>query len=311
MKTCHIGVNGGGAKTEIILLNDSGREEGRLRVEGSNPSFIGSAEATKILFAGLNRLLEETGHRQPDVATLLLCMAGHPPYWRELARQLSGWGEVRATTDAEPILHLAAPAGPAIIIHAATGSFVCARAPDDQVRFAGGLGWLFGDAGSGFDIGRRAITQALFQLQGWAEKGSVADALRDFTKKESYEANSQYLYAHPERNAMVTRFAEEIFQLAENGCEEARGIIGESMDALAEVAIEVARQTGLPAGDQFTCGCSGRFLFKAPAAEALAASLRRRRLHWTLKTVREDPIEGVRSLLLTMKNLSPEPPSSP
>lgn len=43
---------------------------------------------------------------------------------------------------------------PELVLHAGSGSFVAARGLDGAVHYAGGLGWKFGDAGSGFEIGR-------------------------------------------------------------------------------------------------------------------------------------------------------------
>ena len=54
------------------------------------------------------------------------------------------------------------------------GSFVAARDASGKIHYAGGLGWRFGDAGSGYELGRRAIARALLELQGWAPASGLA-----------------------------------------------------------------------------------------------------------------------------------------
>ena len=61
---------------------------------------------------------------------------------------------------------------PTLLTQVTRGGYVvffrhAARDAAGAIHYAGGLGWRFGDPGSGYDLGRRAITRALLELQGW------------------------------------------------------------------------------------------------------------------------------------------------
>mgnify|MGYP000046980960 CR=1 FL=1 len=160
--TYKIGVDGGGTKTEGILVDAAGVIVARHLAPGCNPNIVGPEQARLILTDVLGALTStlsaqpSTLSSSPIVATQLF-MSGLPGFWLEVAASLKDFGHVTAALDSLPILELATHGAPGLVIHAGTGSFVAARAPDGSIHYAGGIGWRFGDPGSGYDLGRRAI----------------------------------------------------------------------------------------------------------------------------------------------------------
>ena len=162
-----IGVDGGGTKTECILVDGGGEIVARHLAAGCNPSVVGPDQAREIVTDALKGLTA-TLNSQPsplNVTATLLCMSGTRGFWREFAASLKNFGRVTALDDSHPVLELATQGRPGLGLHAGTGSFVAARAPDGSLHYAGGLGWRFGDPGSGYDLGRRAIVRALLEVQ--------------------------------------------------------------------------------------------------------------------------------------------------
>jgi glucosamine kinase len=178
-----IGVDGGGTKTELILIDQKGEIVARHTAPGCNPSVIGPNNARELLLNALRSLLTSNpstlASGPSPISHTFLCMAGNPGFWREIAATLTGYGHVEAVTDALPVLELATSGGPGLVLHAGTGSFVALRTTDGSVRYAGGLGWRIGDPGSAQDIGRRAIARALAELQGWAAPSPLGPALSE------------------------------------------------------------------------------------------------------------------------------------
>lgn len=297
---CYIGVDGGGSKTDYILTNIAGEEVTRTTTIGTNPGVYGTAQATRTLIQGLRELLKKAGRKQGDVKLVLLCMSGNQPYWQEVARQMTGWGRVISRIDSEPVLYLCAPEGPALVMHGGTGSFVAARDATGQTYFAGGLGFTLGDPGSGYDLGWRAFTRTFFQIQGWNPEGRLAQAVKDYSGRDNYEAVSQWLYAHPERNAAIAEFAPHVLALAKEGDGEALSLVRQSLDGLAFIACNVAERVRLPTGETLPCGLSGPVLNQPLCQEVLTERLRKRDLNWRLKPIQERPIEGVRRLLASL-----------
>lgn len=307
-----IGVDGGGTKTEFILVDAAGAIIARHLGPGCNPSQVGPEKARDILLAGLAALRGSRPNSDlPNpISAAHFYMAGSPPFWRETAAMLQDVGAVTTGPDSLPVLELATGGKPGLVLHAGTGSFVAARTADGSVHYAGGLGWKLGDASSGFDLGRRAIAIALLELQAAGAAGSpplqklspLAEALRNHTGLANYAANSRFFYNDPGANAAISAFAPRVLQLAEQDCGPAQQVVADSVTELARLADQVihrlfptARQ-GVTAGPM-PCGVSGRILNSVPAAFALRSLAAKLRWPVALHFITESPAEGVRRLL--------------
>jgi glucosamine kinase len=292
-----IGVDGGGTKTELILVDAAGTIVARHLAPGCNPSQCGPEKSRAILQAGLDALLQAapTSGLPPPVSGLHLYMAGSATTWQEIASGLTGFGAVTVAADSLPVLELATAGAPGLVLHAGTGSFVAARAPDGSIHYAGGLGWKIGDAGSGFDLGRRGVAQALLELQGWAPPSGLGDALQAHTGLADYAANSRLFYTDPDANARIAAFAPQVLALASQAGSSAQAALVTSLGELVEQARLVTAK--LFAGTIVPCGVSGALLNAAPAMAALRSLVTHPRWPVEFNFITAPPIEGVRRLL--------------
>jgi N-acetylglucosamine kinase-like BadF-type ATPase len=311
--SCRIGVDGGATKTECILVDAHGTVIARHTAPGCNPSVVGPDRARATLLAALHSLAP----RVPSpVSGLLLCMAGSPEFWRETAAGLDGFGRVETAPDSLPVLELATAGAPGLVLHAGTGSFVAARAPDGSLHYAGGLGWRFDDAGSGYDLGRRAIARALAELQGWTTdsadgrpgpgtRSPLAAALCAHTGAGDYGTISRLFYSDAADVAgMIAGFAPQVIALAEHHDATAAQIVAESLAGFAPWVNRVLGRVfpGAPgvAPSLVPCGVSGALLNRPPCWQVLQALAAAQAWPVRLQSVREPPIEGVRRLLVKL-----------
>jgi N-acetylglucosamine kinase-like BadF-type ATPase len=224
-------------------------------------------------------------------------MAGAPSFWRDTAESLTSgglFGEVTVLDDSRPVLELATGGAPGLVLHAGTGSFVAAQAPDGSLHYAGGTGWRFGDPGSGYDLGRRAISKALLELQGWQLPTSLSTLVRDHTGLVHSAAITRHFYQHAEPNKQIAALAPALLRLAAEGDHAAHHIVLESITALLQLSEDV--MTKLFPGwhrDHLRAGVSGPILTHAAVRPLLA-----KRSSLTLRSIDDAPIEGVRRLLL-------------
>ena len=300
-----IGIDGGGTKTECILVDARGEIVARHLAPGCNPNVIGPEQArlivTDALVAllssrSLNLQLSTLNPSSPITATMLF-MSGAPTFWQEFAASLTDFGRVTTAPDSLPILELATHGAPGLAIHAGTGSFVAARSPDGTIHYAGGTGWRFGDPGSGYELGRRAISRALLELQGWLPPSRLGPTVRDHTQlgtDADVRAVTRYFYQHAEPNRVIAALAPAILRLAAEGDPTAHQVLVESATELIELATRVAVKlfpgTSL---DTVPAGLSGALLTNATVFATLAP-----RTPLPLIPIIEAPIEGVRRLLL-------------
>jgi N-acetylglucosamine kinase-like BadF-type ATPase len=208
---------------------------------------------------------------------------------------VTGFGSVSVAADSLPVLELATAGAPGLVLHAGTGSFVAARAPDGAIHYAGGLGWKIGDAGSGFDLGRRGIARALLELQGWAPPSGLGEVLQAHTGLDAYAANSRFFYTDAGANAAIAAFAPRIIALAAQGCPPAQIALTETLTELVGQARLVT--TKLFGGTFVPCGVSGPILNSDAARFALEALVATHRWPVELRFITTPPIEGVRRLL--------------
>ncbi len=298
MNAWKIGVDGGATKTECVLLDAAGRIANRHTAPGCNPSLVGHERAPVILRDALQALM--AGRTGDPISRTLLCLAGSRSFWKEAASLLEGFGVVETAPDSLPVLELATHGRAGLALHAGTGSFLAARAADGSLHYAGGLGWRFGDAGSGYDVGRRGIARALLELQGWAEPSRLATTLCRHTGLTDYIANSRHFHLAPDAHASIAAFAPRVVELAGQGDRAAQRIIVESMAEMAEW-VDAMLQRLFPratAGALIPCGVSGPLLNQPPCLEALQALAATRAWPVHLQPIVEAPIEGVRRLLL-------------
>ena len=297
-----IGVDGGGTKTECILVDAAGAIVARRLTPGCNPSIVGTEQARLIVSDALCALRDQAKAGSPDaeISATRLYMAGSPAYWREFAATLQEFGRTGADDDSLPVLELATDGAPGLAIHAGTGSFVAARGPDGAVHYAGGIGWRFGDPGSGYELGRRAVARGLLELQGRQPRTRLATLVRDHTQlgdTADAAAVTRYFYQHNETNRVVAALAPAVLRLAAEGDTTAVTLVTESAAELLALAVGVARKlfpdTPL---DTVRAGVSGALLINPIVAGALAP-----RAPFALAPITEAPIEGVRRLLVREK----------
>lgn len=298
-----IGVDGGGTKTELILVDPAGTGVATHIAPGCNPSQVGPDQARAILNEALAALLAQAAIRRPPstITATHLYMAGAPAFWREVGAALNGFGTIVTGPDSAPVLELATGGAPGLVLHAGTGSFVSARAPGGSIHYAGGLGWKFGDPGSGYDLGRRGLAVALLELQARSAAAALsplAEALCAHTGLEDYPANSRYFYSDATAHAKIAAFAPRVVELATANCAPAQQVIADSLTELARQADDVIHRLFPRQATPLPCGVSGRILNSPPAATALRSLASQ--LNWPveLRFLDTAPIEGVRRLLV-------------
>ncbi|HEV1996357.1 MAG TPA: BadF/BadG/BcrA/BcrD ATPase family protein [Candidatus Acidoferrum sp.] len=160
-----LGFDGGGTKTECVLMDPAGKILTRCFSGPSNPSRVGVESATEEIEKAADLCLHEAQVARNAVAAIGAGLAGTgKPEMRERMRAslvgaFSG-AAVSIFTDLEIAL-AAAGEGPVIVLVAGTGSAAIGRNAQGQIWRTGGHGPRLGDDGSAFDIGSRAVARAM------------------------------------------------------------------------------------------------------------------------------------------------------
>jgi N-acetylglucosamine kinase-like BadF-type ATPase len=160
-----LGLDGGGTKTECVLMD----EEKTVRARGcsgpSNPLRVGFGGALASVCEAARWTMQDARASQEEIAGLCAGLAGTAA--TEAARKMKKLLKeefpgkiVHVCTDLELTLE-ATGEGPAIVLIAGTGSAAVGRDMHGNIARVGGHGPLLGDEGSAYDIGKRAAMAAL------------------------------------------------------------------------------------------------------------------------------------------------------
>jgi glucosamine kinase len=138
--------------------------------------------------------------------------------------------------------HAGALAGePGVVVAAGTGVVVLGVAPDGTAHRADGLGYLLGDDGSGFAIGRAGVRAALRAREGRGPRTALLAAATSFFG--GLDDLAHRVYASPTPVGDLAAFAPDVAEVARQGDDVARAIWREAVDHLIASTVAVVRRT--------------------------------------------------------------------
>ncbi|HTT32689.1 MAG TPA: BadF/BadG/BcrA/BcrD ATPase family protein [Methylomirabilota bacterium] len=240
-----LGFDGGGTKTECVLMDQTGAILARARSGASNAVNVGAeASAAALADAGL-QALRIAGKSAADVAYILagISGAGEPALQWEIQSCLKrSFPNAAIVITSDLVLTLAALREiPGVVVIAGTGSAVLGRTSPSKLARAGGFGPIIGDPGSANDIGRKAVALC-FQKFLNHEKFPLSEGIcRVFNCTWS-----QFVDLARDQPAVVfPKIFPIVAKSAESGDLHARAILAMAATGLLDQVNEVVRQLQL------------------------------------------------------------------
>jgi len=167
-----LGIDGGATKTEFVLFTVSGKILKQFTLTGSNPSDIGMEGCIAILTQGINTCLSE----HPDISGVFAGLSGVSAGANDnqvIDLLKLHFKHLKVTVDNDAINVLSSGDNSVeLAMICGTGSVVYARKRNQTIRY-GGWGYLFDFAGSGYDIGRDAVTACFAYEDGLGEYTAI------------------------------------------------------------------------------------------------------------------------------------------
>ena len=242
MKQYLMGIDGGGTKTDVMLCDQAGRMIAR-HIGG--PSGLAGKDL-KTASAHVQESIKAvclTAHIQPeDIASIYAGISGcgTPAFRQQYERFFADYmpSSVQVRVDSDAINALSAGIGPedGLIAIAGTGSCVYGRKSGTMYR-VGGCGYLLGDEGSGFDLGRRALTAALKAIDGRSGHTAITTLLKKQLGNEETWFSQVY---QPDARRVIASLAPVLLEAAEAGDETALLNLQEAEEGLAEAILSAA-----------------------------------------------------------------------
>lgn len=189
MKQIVVGVDAGGTKTAAVV-GDGHTILGRAEGPGGAIRPGRALAAATAIADTVRRALAASGQLQAEAMVVGAAGAGRAAEKEELERALRSEQiarRVRVTTDIEIALAAAFGRGPGIVVSAGTGSIAIARTEDGALHRSGGYGWQMGDEGSGYAIGRAALSALSRAADGRGPKTNLTARLLAAIKANDFD----------------------------------------------------------------------------------------------------------------------------
>ncbi len=241
-----LGIDIGGSKIEVVL-SQGDRVVSTYRTDGINRQIAGEEMLAAKLSEVVGHVLHNHGLVRADVLVAGGAGLGRAREQHSLEHILKSHGladRIIVRSDAEIALWGALSGLPGAVAIAGTGSIVYGRNEKGKVYRAGGYGYVIGDDGSGFWIGRAGLRAAIAAAEGWGEPTVLKDlVLKRFSARQIEDIIPKIYDGSPQKN--VAEFALTVIQTAENGDEVAKRIVLEAAKRLAIVSVSLLNRLKL------------------------------------------------------------------
>lgn len=295
-----LGIDAGGTKTACVLADATGEILSQSRGDGANLQAAGELSVEKTLHHVMDAAI---GERALVPAAICLGMAGvdregDATVVGAIMRRIGYKAQVLITNDALVALVAGAGLGPGVVIIAGTGSIAYGKNADDDAARAGGWGYVLGDEGSGYWLGRLALRAVVRENDGRGRPTSLTPRILahfGVTKPQELIYEIYHQQIKPSGIAAVARYVQEArdegdpiaVALLENGARELLAAAGSVVQRLRMHA------------DAFPFVLAGGIFQAVPwLADALSHRLPQLAPHATVTRLQREPALGAVTLAL-------------
>lgn len=243
-----IGVDGGASRTRSLLVDLEGKAVSRALSGPSNPMTVGFDGSAKAIVEAVSPVKESCRNGSVLVACLAIAGVDRPQSRQALLRALEPMlhvGRVIVVSDARAALSGSVLENRGVVAICGTGSVAYGINEEGVTSRSGGWGWLLGDEGSGYDIGRKALSAALRAHDGRGEPTALSARVLNWFHLEEPSELVELAYVKGLKVNDVAALTGLVAQIAREGDRVACGIMDDAGKELARAAMAVARDLGL------------------------------------------------------------------
>jgi N-acetylglucosamine kinase-like BadF-type ATPase len=264
-----LGIDAGGTKTVCLLADDSGRVLAESHGSGANLQASGELEVEKVL----HRLMEEVLAQHdvhPDAICLGIAGVDRPTDAQAVQGIMRRIGfKTRVIVVNDALIALVAGAGeqPGVVIVAGTGSIAYGVDSTRRACRAGGWGYLLGDEGGGFWIGRAALAAVVRQFDGRGPATRLTELVLSEMQVATPSELIHAIYDRGLQRPLVAGLASVVQRAMLSGDAVASHILARAGEELVGAAASVVTRLGMR-GDVFPTILAGGIFKAIPALSA-------------------------------------------
>jgi N-acetylglucosamine kinase-like BadF-type ATPase len=260
-----LGIDVGGAKTVCLLGDERGQIVASARGPGANLQAAGELGLEKVL----HQVMEETlGHEDGTPSAVCLGLAGvdrpeDKAIVHGIMSRISSKARILVVNDALIALRAAVADGAGIVIVAGTGSIAYGCDRHGRAARAGGWGYVLGDEGSGYWMGRLAMRAIVREADGRGKRTKLTRRVLAHFGVDRPDDLLHTVYNEDFEPSVIAALATDVQQAHVEGDAAATAILVRGAEELVAAAASVVTQLGLK-DDEFAIVLSGGMFKAAP-----------------------------------------------
>lgn len=247
-KRWFIGIDGGGTKTKAAICDAAGLVKAIAVGEASNPLSRPWPEVERTIRQLVSDVIVQAGANETEVASLYIGIAGADrPQVKDLIHSafVDQWKQrLHIDNDAVAALYSGTWGKPGIVLIAGTGSIAYAVTREGERHRVGGWGYLVGDEGSGYDLGRKAVAAVLRAYDGRGEATVLTDFCLDHYRVNRPDELIARIYGGTNTRKELAQLSELMEKAAALGDAVAIQLVAQAAESLVELAFSCQRKTG-------------------------------------------------------------------
>jgi glucosamine kinase len=287
-----LGIDAGGTRTVCQLADADLRVMATSRGPGANLQAAGELEVERVLHAVIADALRDAPGSPTSVC---LGMAGvdrprDAAIVRGILNRIATRAHALVVNDALIALEAGVGSGPGIVVIAGTGSIAYGRNSANRAARAGGWGYVLGDEGSGYWLGRQALRSVVRAADGRGPATALTGRVLAHYGVDQPQQLVREIYFSGTKPAAIATLSREVQAAADDGDDMARHIIDVGASELAGAVVSVA--TRLALGDCDVVLSGGTLLNVTRLREGVISGLAERLPGATVRALTEDPAYG-------------------
>ena len=295
-----LGIDAGGTKTVCLLADERGRVLAESRGGGANLQAAGELEVEKVL----HQVMEEAlGDRDVRPAAICLGIAGvdrdeDAAAVQGIMRRIGFKTRTLVVNDA--LIALVAGAGDraGVVVVAGTGSIAYGRDGAGRAARSGGWGYLLGDEGGGFWIGRSALAAVVRAFDGRGPRTQLTEMALEQMHLGSPTELIHAIYVRGLHRYAIASIAPVVQRAADAGDAVAADIVNRAAAELSAAAASVITRLGMR-GDPFPTVLAGGVFRGLPSLiSKVAARIAEVAPRSEVRRLEEEPARGAVTLAL-------------
>ena len=249
-KNIYLGVDGGGTKTEAVLIDGDGKVIGQGQAGGSNPAVFGVKKSLDNIATAIQKTLKNF----PDTADIPTCLAIAGVNTKKEADNFSKAAFLHPSlskiisknsivvNDTQAALRAGTNDKNAVVLIAGTGSNCFGKNENGQSAKSGGRDFILSDEGSGYAIGLSALKAVTKMSDGRASMSVLKDLLFSHLKINSIDQLTEIVNSKPWNKTDIANIAPVVDFAFGKGDKKPKEIIEKAVEDLFDMIFAVSKK---------------------------------------------------------------------